>query len=451
MGFDIVIKDVLVVNHNGVKRADIGIKKEKIEKIGQISTGANIELPGEGKIAFPGIIDPHTHMGIPMMDTFSVDNFKTGSYAAAHAGVTTIIDFTVQNPGDTLLSSFERRLHEARVSHVDFAIHVNITNFYDNFLSDMEKLAERGAKSFKVFFAYSFRIPDELFLKVQERAKDISALILLHAENGAIIDYLIKKNIERGNVSAPYHGFSRPVFTEEDATERAILITEFVNSSLYIVHMTSKRALKRVEEAKKRGVRVFAETCPQYLYFTDEVYKKPNGHYFIASPPLRKKEDIDYLWEKIKDGTVDTIGTDHAPFTKEQKDRHGGIFYKTPNGLSVIEFSMPSIFTKVVDKKLPLTTIPRLMSYNPSQIFGLKGKGEIKEGNDADIVIIDPSYKKKVLPPYKSVSDISPFEGLSLRGIPMYVLLRGHFLIKDYLFVGHDVKGQYLEQKITFD
>ena len=451
MKFDLVIKNALIVNHNGTKRADIGVKGEKIEKIGTITESAKVEIPGEGRIVFPGIIDPHTHMGIPMMDTFSVDNFKTGSYAAAHAGVTTIIDFTVQNPGDTLITSFERRKHEARISHVDFALHVNITEFYDGFLDDMEKVAEKGARSFKVFFAYSFKIPDELFLRVQERTKEINALTLLHAENGAIIDYLIKRNIERGHTSPPYHGISRPVFTEEDAVQRAILITEYAKSFLYIVHMTSKRGLMRVEEAKKRKVRVFAETCPQYLYFTDDAYRRPDGHYFIASPPLRKKEDVEYLWEKIKDGTMDTIGTDHAPFTKEQKDRYGGIFYKTPNGLSVIEFSMPSIFTKVIEKKLSITTIARLMSYNPAKIFGLEGKGEIKEGADADLVIVDPSYKKKVAPPYKSVSDISPFEGLTLRGIPEFVILRGKFLIKEYLFVGHDVKGKYLEQKIGFN
>ncbi len=451
MKFDIVIKNALIVNHNRTERADIGVKGEKIEKIGTITEEANIEISGEGKIVFPGIIDPHTHMGIPMMDTFSVDNFKTGSYAAAHAGVTTIIDFTVQNPGDTLLSSFERRRHEARISHVDFAIHVNITSFYNGFLDDMEKVAEKGARSFKVFFAYSFKISDELFLRVQEKAKDINALILLHAENGAIIDYLIKRNIERGHTTPFYHGISRPVFTEEDAVQRAILITEYTNSSLYIVHMTSKRGLKRVKEAKKRNVRVFAETCPQYLYFTDDVYKRPDGHYFIASPPLRKKEDVEYLWEKIKDGTMDTIGTDHAPFTKEQKDRYRGMFYKTPNGLSVIEFSMPSIFTKVIERKLPITTIARLMSYNPAKIFGLEGKGEIKEGADADIVIVDPSFKKVVSPPYKSASDISPFEGLTMRGIPEYVILRGKFLIKEYLFVGHEVKGRYLEQKINLN
>lgn len=448
MKFDIVIKDALIVNHNSVKRADIGIKGDRIEKIGSITESATLEIPGETKIVFPGIIDPHTHMGIPMMDTYSVDNFKTGSYAAAHAGVTTIIDFTVQNPGDTLLTSFERRRHEARLSYIDFALHVNITEFYDGFLNDMEKVAEKGAKSFKVFFAYSFRIPDEVFLQVQEKTKQINALTLIHAENGAIIDYLIKRNIKRGHISAPYHAISRPVFTEEDAVSRAILITEYAKSSLYIVHMTSKNSVMRVKEAKKRNVNVFAETCPQYLYLTSDVYQKPNGHYFIASPPLRTQEDVEYLWDSIKDGTIDTIGTDHAPFTKEQKNKHQGVFYKTPNGLSIIEYSMPTIFTKVIEKKLPITTIAKLMSFNPARIFGLENKGEIKEGNDADLVIVDPSYKKKVSPPYKSVSDISPFEGMTLRGIPQYVILRGKFLIKDYLFVGHDIKGKYLEQKI---
>ncbi len=448
MPFDTVIKNIRVVNHNKAFIADIGIKGEKIEKIGTITEGAKDEIRGEGKIAFPGIIDPHTHMGIPMMDTFSVDNFHTGTAAGARAGVTTIIDFTVQNPGDTLLSSFERRRHEARLSHADYAIHVNITEFYRGFLDDMAKVADKGARSFKVFFAYSFRIPDDLFLQVHEKAKEIGALILLHAENGSIIDFLTRRNIERGHLSPMYHGISRPVFTEEEAVMRAILITEYVKSSLYIVHMTSKRGVKRVKEAKERGVKVFAETCPQYLYFTEEAYKRPDGHYFIASPPLRKPEDVEYLWEALKEGTIDTIGTDHAPFTKEQKDRYKDTFYKVPNGLSVIEFSMPSIFTKLVEKRLPINIIPRLMSYKPARIFGLEGKGEIKEGNDADIVIIDPKHKKKVEPPYYSVSDISPFEGMMLRGIPQFVLLRGRYLIKDYLFVGQEVKGRYLEQKI---
>ncbi len=448
MRFDRVIKDIRIINHDGTQIADIGIKGERIEKIGTITERAKEEINGEGKIAFPGIIDPHTHMGIPMMDTFSVDNFHTGTAAAARSGVTTIIDFTVQNKGDTLLSSFERRRHEARLSHVDYALHVNITEFYDGYLDDMVKVAEKGARSFKVFFAYSFRISDDEFLRLQERAKEIGALVLVHAENGSIIDFLMKRNIQRGHLSPMYHGISRPVFTEEDAVMRSILITEYVKSTLYIVHMTSKRGVMRVKEAKERGVKVFAETCPQYLYFTEDAYKRPDGHYFIASPPLRKEEDTEYLWSALKGGTIDTIGTDHAPFTKEQKDRYKDTFYRVPNGLSVIEFSMPSIFTKLVEKKMPLTIIPRVMSYNPAKIFGLSGKGKIKEGNFADIAVIDPKYKKKVEPPYYSVSDISLFEGMVLRGIPQHILLRGNYLIKDYIFVGHDVKGKYLEQKI---
>ncbi len=444
--YDIVLKGGTIYNCNDEKHADIGIKQGKIEKIGEISQTANLEIDAKDHIIIPGVIDPHTHMGIPMMGTYSVDDFKSGSVAASYGGVTTIIDFTVQEKGDTLLSSLERRLKKAKSSHVDYSVHVNITEFYPGFLKDMAKVMSRGIKSFKLFLAYAIRVDDGTLIDVMRTAKSLDGIVMLHAENGIVIDHFISEFVKKGLTSTIYHGLSRPPFTEEDAVGRAILFSEYTGASLYLVHMTTARAKRRIKKAKSQGIRVYGETCPQYLYFTEDIYKKEYGFLYLASPPFRKIKDVEALWKGLIDGTFDTIGTDHAPFTASQKKSAGGKFHLTPNGLSVIEFLLPSIYTGFIKRNLPLHLMPCLLAHNQAQIFGLSHKGTIAEGYDADIAVIDPAYKKKIIPSeLHSVSDYSIFQGMEMYGIPRYVMARGDMLINNYNFVGFEHRGKFVK------
>jgi dihydropyrimidinase len=348
------------------------------------------------------------------------------------------MDFTVQEKGQSLPDAVRERMKRAEgKARVDYSFHCNITDFTSATLEEMEEVVEQGVRSFKVFMAYKrlgMMLRDDELLQVFAKAKELDAVMMLHAENGDTIDLQTDRLIESATVSAHYHPISRPVETEIDAVQRAIALAETTGVTLYIVHLTSGRALEFIHAAQDRGLPIIAETCPQYLLFTDKVYDESDGHCYIASPPFRKQEDCDFLWQGLSNGWISTVGTDHCPFTREQKESGGRKFHTTPNGLPGVETVLSLIYSEGVrSNRITLNKMVEVLCENPAKIFGLyPRKGRILEGADADLVIFDPEKEVTLsTEDLHSNSDWTPYEGWGVKGYPERVFLRGREIVRD--------------------
>jgi len=447
---DLILRNGHIFYRGELVEGDIGIEGEIIQEVGELrGKSGKIEIDLGGRTVLPGIIDSHTHFGIEMMGAKSPDDFWYGSRSAIYGGVTTVIDFTEQRKGESLIKSFERRKEEAEnKAIVDFSLHINITDFKVDYKREIEELISKGVKSFKFFTAYRSRglmASDEKLYEAFSIIKENGGLAMVHCENGDIVDYLVEKFIKEGRKEAIYHAKSRPNFVEAEAISRVSYIAEATGCPLYIVHVSTKEGLLEVKRAKERGVELYAETCPQYLLLTEEKLKGEEGIYYIATPPLRKEEDCEALFRGISEGTIEVVSTDHAAFTKEQKKMGGGLFYKTPNGLPGVETLFPLLYTEGYLKgRITLKRLIEVLSINPGRIFGLKGKGEIMEGNDADMIVVDDGKTLK-LHHLHGTTDFCPYEGMELTGIPYLTLRRGDILFRDGEFLGGNKRGRFIK------
>ncbi len=377
---------------------DVLIEGEKIVAVGRVEApdGATV-LDAAGCFVLPGLIDNHTHLSMPFMGMMSSDDYDTGTRAAAAGGVTCLVDFAIQREPDNLHSALEQWQGRAEgAAHVDYGFHMAITNGSEPVLDDMAAMSEAGVCSFKLFMAYKGELmaTDDVLFACMERARDLDALTMVHAENGDIVDLLVKRAIARRETSAIHHALTRPEFVEAEATGRAARIAEFVGASLFVVHVTCAPAAAEIEAAQERGVAVTGETCFQYLINDIDDLRRPGveGCRYICSPPLRDAANHELLWGYVQRGVLESISTDHCPFKDEQKARGLENFSLIPNGLALIQHRLPKLWDEgVMTGRITRRQLVERTSTTIARRFGLHEKGALAPGKDADVVVLDPA------------------------------------------------------------
>ena len=449
--------------------SDILVTDEKIMSVGTDLPVLDAKVVDcTGLILLPGGVEPHAHFSLPMFDTISADNHFTGHRAAAFGGTTTVMDFTSQSPGCSLQRSIDvSHSQAAQMAAVDYSFHVNVTDFSEDVASEIAGLPSQGLTTLKVFTAYNdrLRISDEEISKVLNITRENGMLVMIHIEDGDEIDRLVARAVSDGYTDPIWHARTRPAHGEAIAGRRAIGIAENSKASLYVVHVTTAGLLNEINSARKRGVHVMGETCPQYLFFTQEDLLRPDGANWVCSPPLRTIEDNDALWEGLSDGSIQTVGTDHCPFFADGdtaieydgqklaipgKELGKSDFTRIPNGVPTIEHRMSLLWTFGVSTgKLSVQRFVELTAGNPARIFGLyPRKGTLLPGSDADIVLWDPSLKHTISVTSSHMrTDHDLWEGIEVEGYPLQVYLRGHLLVDRGKWLGKAGFGQFLHRQ----
>jgi dihydropyrimidinase len=464
----ILIKGGTVVTAGGTLDADVLVDGEKIAAvIARDSSGGGTEaasvisadeiIDAEDKYVIPGGIDAHTHMEMPFGGTFSVDSFETGTKAAAWGGTTTIIDFAVQAKGTSLLGTLDK-WHEKADGNcaIDYGFHMIVSDVNDSTLKEMDACIDGGVTSFKMFMAYPgvFYATDGEILLAMQQASRSGATIMMHAENGIAIDQLVAQALAAGRTDPVYHGLTRPPELEGEATSRAITLARVADCPLYIVHLSASQALAAVAEARNAGQNVFAETCPQYLYFTIDDLARPDfeGAKFVCSPPLRTPEHPRSLWRGLRTNDLSVVSTDHCPFCfKEQKEMGRADFAKIPNGMPGVEHRMDLLHQGVVAGEITLSRWVETCSTTPARMFGLyPRKGVIAPGADADIVVYDPAATQVLSAATHHMNvDYSAYEGMEITGKVAVTMSRGRVVVKDGEFRGTAGQGAFLSRGLN--
>jgi dihydropyrimidinase len=458
MRFDTIIRNGSIVTATDTSVADIGIEADKISAIAtQLPTdSASHVIDALGKLVIPGGIDVHTHLDMPFGGTTSADDFESGTIAAAFGGTTTLIDFAIQYKGQSLRQAFDTWMKKAQPKAVtDYAFHCIITDLGSAQLEEMGQLVREGVPSFKLFMAYPgvFMLDDATIFRAMRQAAKHSGLICMHAENGGVIDVIVRQALADGKRAPKYHALTRPTTAEAEATARAIALAEMAGAPVYIVHLSCNDALEKVREARDRGLPTYAETCPQYLYLSLEHMDAPGfeGAKYVFTPPLREKWHQEKLWQGLANDTLQIVSTDHCPFCfKEQKELGKDDFTKIPNGGPGIEHRLSLIYTGGVHgKRFSPNRFVELVSTAPAKLFGLyPRKGTIAVGSDADLVIFDPDEQQVISAKTHHMRvDYSMFEGIRIQGIPKTVLSRGRTVIESGKFVGRPGSGQFLRRR----
>lgn len=454
---DLKIVNGTVVTANKTLRADVGIAKGKVVKIARkIKEPAQEELDAKGLYVFPGGIDVHTHLDMPFGGTVSSDDFRTGTIAAAFGGTTTIVDFAIQGKEMTLKDTLDTWMKKAEGKAVtDYGFHVAITHLDDAIMEEIGQMVALGVPSFKCFLAYkgALMIDDGALYRVLLKSKSAGALVMIHGENGDVLDVLIKDLLAQGKTEPKYHALSRPPEAEGEATGRAIAIAQMAKAPIYIVHLSCKEALEKVKAARDLGFPAFAETCPQYLLLSYQNYLEPDfgGAKYVMSPPLRDKSNWKVLWKGLAEGDLQVVSTDHCPFNfKGQKEKGRDNFAAIPNGAPGIEHRPPLLFSEGVNKKrITLNRFVELVSTSPAKLFGLfPEKGTVAVGSDADLVLFDPKapFTISARTQHQNV-DYTPYEGFKGKGVAKVVIANGQVIVRDGEFLGKPGAGRFLKRK----
>lgn len=387
-----------VVAADGEVDADVLIVGERIAAVGAVTAPDGAEVVDvSGCLLLPGLIDNHTHLSMPFMGMMSSDDYDTGTQAAAAGGVTCLVDFAIQREPDNLSSALEEWQGRADgAAHVDYGFHMAITNANEPTIADMGAMVEAGVASFKLFMAYKGELMtrDDALAATMERARDLDALVMIHAENGDLVDLFVRRTLAAGQTDAIYHALTRPEFVEAEATGRAARIAEHTGASLFVVHVTCAAAAAEIEAAQQRGADVTGETCTQYLVNTIDDLRRPDGVgvRYICSPPLRDASNHEPLWTYLRRGVLESISTDHCPFNSQQKARGHHDFSLVPNGLPVIQHRLAKLWDAgVVAGRITPSQLVDLTSTTIARRFGLEAKGAIAPGKDADIAVFDPN------------------------------------------------------------
>jgi dihydropyrimidinase len=457
MSFDTIIRNGSVVTATDTYLADIAIANGKIAAIGKDLPTQNSShvLDAAEKLVLPGGIDVHTHLDMPFGGTTSADDFETGTRAAAFGGTTTLIDFAIQYKGQPLRQAFDTWMSKASNKAVcDYAFHCIVTDVSGGQLSEMNDLVHEGVTSFKLFMAYPgvFMLDDgSIFKALQTTAKN-GGMVCMHAENGSAIDVIVQQALAEGKRAPKYHALTRPTTAEAEATARAIALAEMAGAPIYIVHLSCNDALEKVREARDRGLPVYAETCPQYLYLSIENFDAPGfeGAKYVFTPPLRERWHQEKLWNGLKCDHLQVVSTDHCPFCfKEQKEMGRDDFTKIPNGGPGVEHRMSLIYSGgVASGRFSANRFVQLVSTAPAKLFGLyPRKGTIAVGSDADLVIFDPKRKHTISAKTHHMRvDYSMFEGIQVTGMPDIVLSRGKVVVDGDKFLGRAGQGEFLKR-----
>ena len=436
----ILIKNGLIVTASESYIADLYIEDEQIVTIGKdLGYEADKTIDAKDKLIFPGGIDPHVHLDMPFMGTYSSDNYETGTRAALHGGTTMIIDFILQTQGDSLHNALKTWQEKSNGNAVgDYSYHMAVTDFNDDVAKEVvQMIEEEGISSFKTFMAYKgvLMIDDGQMVRLMKVVKKHGGLVTVHATNGDMIDSLIAKNRAEGNLSPLYHYLSQPEVTEAEASARFTDMLHYTGCPGYIVHMTCEGALNAVRKATQRNQKVFVETCTQYLILDASLYENDfEGAKWVMSPPLREKKDQLALWSGINQGLIQVVGTDHCPFKWDQKKMGEEDFSKIPNGHPAIEHRMELLYSEGVKKrKISVTKFVELSSTNAAKIFGIyPKKGTIAIGSDADIVVFDPNKEHTIsVETHHMNCDYSSYEGQKVIGKTEIVILRGEIAIEN--------------------
>ena len=434
----ILIKNGRIITASADYTADVFIEGEKISHIGEnLNMKADEVIDASGKLVIPGGIDPHVHLDMPFMGTYSSDNYETGTLAALHGGTTTVIDFILQKQGKSLKSAYDEWTGRANGNaYGDYSFHIAVTDFNEETKKEISYfINELGITSFKTFMAYkgALMIDDRQMVGLMNEVKKQGGIVTVHATNGDMIDYLVAKHKSEGKLSPLYHYLSQPEITEAEATGRFADMAYNTGVPAYIVHMTCEGSLNAVRRAQLRNQKVFAETCIQYLILDASLYEKDfEGAKWVMSPPLREKKDQASLWGGINQGIVQIVATDHCPFNWEQKLIGKDDFSKIPNGHPAIENRMELLFSEGVNKgKISLNKYVEVTSTNSAKIFGMfPNKGTIGIGADADIIIFDPNEEHTLSAKNHHMNvDYSGYEGWKLKGKCKQTILRGKLAV----------------------
>jgi dihydropyrimidinase len=454
-----LIKNGHIVTAVDSYTADILIDGETVAMIGKdlsaVVGSVDKTIDATGKLVIPGGVDPHTHMDLPFGGTSSSDDFETGTRAAAFGGTTTIIDFAVQYKGQALNEALDAWFAKAEgKATTDYGFHLICTDLPDERLPELKAMIDQGVTSFKLFMAYPgvFLVDDGVIFKAMTASGENGGLICMHAENGVVIDVLVKRALAEGKTAPKYHALTRPTKAEAEGVHRAIAIAEMANSPVYIVHLSCYDALKEVQAARDLGLPAFAETCPQYLLLDYSLYEKPDfeGAKYVMTPPLRDKENQELLWRGLRGDDLQVISTDHCPFCfKEQKELGRGDFSKIPNGGPGVENRMSLIHHHgVTQGRINLNRFVELTSTAAAKIFGLfPKKGTIAVGSDADVVIFDPNREQTIgAATHHMRVDYSAYEGWRVRGVTETVLSRGRVIVENNDFKGKAGAGRFIKR-----
>ena len=440
--------------------ADIYCENGIVTAIGKGLPGhrfsADRTIDAKGQYVIPGGIDVHTHLNMPFGGTTSADDFESGTIAAAFGGTTSLVDFAIQYRGQTMRHALDdwRKRADGRAV-IDYGFHMIITELEDAGLSEMDRMVrDEGITSFKLFMAYPgvFMVDDQTIFRALRRTGENGGLVCMHAENGGIIDELVKEALRKGQTAPKYHALTRPSRAEGEATGRAIALAEMARVPIYIVHLSAADALEKVKQARDAGLPAYAETCPQYLFLSYDNYEEPgfDGAKYVMSPPLREKWHQDVLWAGLSRNDLQVISTDHCPFCMaEQKELGKNDFSKIPNGAPGIETRLTLVHDGGVRQgRISMNRFVELCSTTPAKMFGLfPRKGTIAVGSDADIVIFDPNKRATLsVRTLHMKVDYNPYEGRSVHGSPSTVIANGTVIIDGDKFVGKKGGGRFLRR-----
>ena len=456
--FDTLIRNGVVVTATDTTPADLAILDGKIVQIAahlEPDTATRV-IDAQGRLVLPGGVDTHTHLDSPSQNMLTADDFLSGTVAAAHGGTTTIVDFCFQQHGGTLtaaLADWHRRAGGKAV--IDYGFHIVVVDLNATVEAELATLPATGITSIKIFMAYKHgpMVDDLVLARVLMLARDHGSLVLVHAENGDMAYLLQRQLLAAGERTPRAHALSRPPRVEAEAVARAAALAETVGADLFVVHVSCTEALEEIERARARGVRIFAETCPHYLYTSEEDLDRPdfNGAKYVFTPPPRARGQQALLWSALADGRLQTVGSDHSSFNfRGQKDLGRDDFTLIPNGAPGIEERMIALYQGVVQGHFSLNRFVELTATAPAKIFGLyPKKGTITIGSDADLVIWDPERRHTLRQAtLHHKVDYTLYEGMEVQGAPETVLLRGVPLVDHGQFVGQPGCGRFVQRTL---
>jgi dihydropyrimidinase len=450
MDYALVIRHGTVVTASDTFQADLGIRDGRIAAIAAGLPRGQQEIDASGLQVLPGGVDVHTHLDAPVGDVTAVDDFESGTAAAACGGITTICDYAWQQPGQTIAQAIETWQAKAHGrAHVDYGFHVILSDAGPERLAELPETVAAGYPSYKVFLISEFGIGDPAILRLLAAARACGAIVNVHCENGAMLDFVAQRLLAEGKRDPRYYAESRPALAETEATERIIRYAELLDAEIYIVHLSCQGALEAVRAARRRGLRVWAETRPIYLALTDERYQVGGveAAKLVGAPPLRSRADQAALWEGLRSGDIVAIGSDNTSWTPEQKAAGRDDFTRVPYGVPGLETEMRVIYSEGVSKgRISVNTFVAVFATNPARIFGLyPRKGTIAVGSDADLVLFDPRRTERLDErTLHSRAGYDPFHGFEVVGWPVLTLSRGEIIAHEGELLSRPGRGQLL-------
>lgn len=449
-----VIKGGTVVTADRSYAADVEIDKGVITRIGT-NLSADDTLDATGCYVMPGGIDPHTHLEMPFMGTYSTDDFESGTRAALSGGTTTVVDFCLPAPGQSLLEARQMWDNKTSKASCDFSFHMAITWWDKQVFEEMATVVDSGINTFKHFMAYkgALMVNDEELYSSFKRCSALGAMPLVHAENGDVIAQLQASLMEAGNSGPEAHAYSRPTQVEGEAVNRAIMIADMAGVPLYVVHVSCEEAHEAIRRSRQNGKRVFGEPLVQHLTLDESEYAHADWDHAarrVMSPPFRSKDHQDSLWAGLAAGSLQVVATDHCAFTSDQKRMGFGDFTKIPNGTGGLEDRLSVLWTKGVNTgRLTMNEFVAVTSTNIAKILNMyPQKGGILEGADADIVVWDPNRSKTIqASKQQSAIDYNVFEGIEVTGLPRFTLTRGQCVVTEDAVTSEEGHGRFVARQ----